>query len=104
MSPSEILITQGEVGDRFYLIDSGEVDVFEGDEFKRTQGPGEGFGEIALLRGIPRTATVRAKTAGKLLALDREHFLETVTGHSRAHETAQKVAVERLGPDEGYRQ
>ena len=104
MSPSEVVIAQGEIGDRFYLIESGEVEVFEGDEFKRSQGPGEGFGEIALLRGIPRTATVRAKTAGTLLALDRDHFLETVTGHSRAHESAQSVAGERLGSDAGYRQ
>lgn len=97
MKAGETVIAEGEIGDRFYLIDSGEVEVFEGATLKRTQGPGEGFGEIALLRGIPRTATVRAKTAGTLLALDRDQFLETVTGHSRSRESAQSVADERLG-------
>lgn len=99
MKAGETVISEGEIGDRFYLIESGEVEVFEGDTLKRTQGPGEGFGEIALLRGIPRTATVRARTPGTLLALDREPFLDTVTGHSRSRESAHSVAEERLAGD-----
>ena len=103
MEPPEAVITQGETGDRFYLISSGEVEVFEGEQFKRIQGPGEGFGEIALLHDVERTATVRAKTKGTLLSLDREHFLEAVTGHSRSHETAAEVARTRLSSGSGQR-
>lgn len=86
------VITQGDHGDRFYLIDDGEVEVFEDGEFKRNERQGEGFGEIALLRDVPRTATVKATRATRLLALDRASFLETVTGHARSHERAQAVA------------
>ncbi|MFM9042550.1 MAG: cyclic nucleotide-binding domain-containing protein, partial [bacterium] len=99
MEPADEVIAEGKSGDCFYLIESGEVEVFEGDDFKRTQGPGEGFGEIALLHDVPRTATVRCTAAGTLLSLDRDHFIEAVTGHSRSHETARSVAKARLGPD-----
>lgn len=94
---SAAVITEGEEGDLFYLIDTGEVEVFRGDTFRRTQGPGEGFGEIALIQATARTATVRATMDCLLLALGREDFLEAVTGHARSEQTAREVAAERLG-------
>lgn len=94
---AQAVIREGESGDRFYLIMSGEVEVFEGETFKRIQGPGEGFGEIALLHDVKRTATVRTKASSTLLTLDRDHFLDAVTGHTRARELAGNVAAERLG-------
>jgi MFS family permease len=96
--PGQAVITEGEPGDRFYLIDRGEVEVIENDVFKRTQGEGECFGEIALLRDVPRTATVRATRETQLLALDRDHFIETVTGHRRSHQSAEAVAGRWLEP------
>jgi MFS family permease len=87
------VITQGDHGDRFYLIDTGEVEVIQDGVFKRNQTEGEGFGEIALLRDVPRTATVRATRKTRLLALDRDHFIETVTGHARSHQRAEAVAA-----------
>ena len=87
------VITQGDHGDRFYLIDSGEVEVIEDGVFKRSQTEGEGFGEIALLRDVPRTATVRTTRKTRLLALDRDRFIETVTGHARSHQSAKAVAA-----------
>jgi MFS family permease len=86
------VITQGDHGDRFYLIDEGEVEVTEDGVFRRSLGPGDGFGEIALLRDVPRTATVRATRETRLLALDRERFIETVTGHHRSRQSAESAA------------
>ena len=96
--PGQDVITEGEHGDRFYLIDRGEVEVIENDVFKRNQGEGECFGEIALIRDVPRTATVRATSETRLLALDRDHFIETVTGHRRSHQSAEAVAGRWLEP------
>jgi len=93
----EEIITQGEVGDRFYLIERGEVEVIENGSFRRRESPGESFGEIALLHDVTRTASVRATTETTLLALEREQFLNAVTGHRRSHEAATSVAGERWG-------
>ena len=89
------VIAQGEVGDRFFLIDEGEVEVIEDGVFRRNEGPGESFGEIALLHDVPRTATVRTTTATRLLALDSDQFLLAVTGHRRSHQRARTMVGER---------
>jgi hypothetical protein len=91
------IIREGEVGDRFYLVDEGEVDVLIGDRVVRREGPGMSFGEIALLRDVPRTASVRAATDVRLLALDRDVFLSAVTGSARSRTAAEAVVTERLG-------
>jgi MFS family permease len=89
------VIVQGEQGDRFYLIEQGEVEVFENGDFRRNEGPGESFGEIALLRDVPRTATVRTTEATQLLVLEREQFLGAVTGHRRSTQVAGSVVDDR---------
>jgi MFS family permease len=89
------VIVQGEVGDRFYLIESGQVEVFEHGEFRRNEGPGESFGEIALLHDVPRTATVRTTEPTRLLQLEREQFLVAVTGHRRSSQVASTVVTDR---------
>jgi hypothetical protein len=89
------VITQGERGDSFYLIAAGEVEVFENGAFRRNEGPGESFGEIALLHDVPRTATVRATVDSELLALDRDQFISAVTGHRRSTQAAETVVVAR---------
>ena len=93
----EEVITQGEEGDRFYVIEEGEVEVFEDGRFARRQGPGEHFGEIALLRDIPRTATVTAVTQLRALALPRKEFLDAVTNDHSAGEAADAIVAARLG-------
>jgi MFS family permease len=95
-SPGEEIITQGEHGDRFFLIEAGQVEVYEDGDFRRDQSGGECFGEIALLKDVPRTATVRAVRECRLLALDRADFISAVTGHRRSHEAARGMVERRL--------
>ncbi len=95
----QVVISQGEHGDRFYLIVEGEVEVRVDGSFRRREGPGESFGEIALLHDVRRTATVMAVRPTEMLALEREHFIAAVTGHRRSHEVARSEAHGRLhGP------
>jgi MFS family permease len=91
----EEVIVQGEIGDRFFLIERGEVEVFENGVFRRNEGPGESFGEIALLRDVPRTATVRTTARTRLLVLEREQFLLAVSGHRRSRQMAHTVIDDR---------
>ncbi len=97
LAPGEAAIRQGEAGDRFYIIESGSVNVTRDGREIATLGQGESFGEIALLRDVPRTATVAAATEVVLLALDRRHFIPAVTGHGDAYEAAELVVSSRLG-------
>lgn len=89
------VIVQGDHGDRFFLIESGQVEVFENGDFRRNEGPGESFGEIALLHDVPRTATVRTTEPTRLLALEREQFLTAVTGHRRSSQLAGGIVDDR---------
>ena len=96
------IITEGEAGDRFHLIVLGTVEVTVGGRFVRTEGPGEFFGEIALVRDIPRTATVRATTDVELLSIAREPFLVALTGHRSSRSAVDAITNERLaGPAAG---
>ena len=83
VAAGEAIITAGEIGDRFYVILAGEVEVTTAAGGRRRQRAGDAFGEIALLRDIPRTATVTAIVPTELLALDRGPFLEALTGQPR---------------------
>lgn len=97
------VVTEGEIGDRFYIVESGEAEVEGAGLVVATLGAGEGFGEIALLRRTRRTATVRAKTPLRLRALDAERFLLAVLGFTPSTEAAlARVGdeLDRYGPGE----
>jgi len=93
----ETVFRQGDHGDRFYILDSGEIEIEIDGREANVLGPGDYFGEIALLRDIPRTATARARKETQLYALERDAFLGAVTGHAGSSEAAETVVVARLG-------
>ena len=95
----QAIVTAGEVGDRFYVILSGEVDVMPLAGGKRTLTAGESFGEIALVQDVPRTATVTATRPSELLALERGAFLGALTGQPRSRALADAVSRRRLAAD-----
>ena len=97
LAQGEELFRQGDVGDRFYIVDEGDVEIVIDGDVVRETGPGGYFGEIALLRDLPRTATVRAKGDVELLGLDRDDFIAAVTGHDASAEVADSVIATRLG-------
>jgi CRP-like cAMP-binding protein len=91
-----ILIRQGDAGDRLYVIGEGSFDVSADGISVAILGPGAHVGEIALLRNVPRTATVTALEDSMVLALGRDDFLRAVTGFALSQEEAHRVAEARL--------
>jgi MFS family permease len=96
LGPGEVVVRQGDSGDRFYVVVEGEVEVSVDGQVVSELGPGGYFGEIALLRDLPRTATATARTPVVLYALEREDFLAAVTGHAPSEQAAQEVVSARL--------
>jgi CRP-like cAMP-binding protein len=92
-----VIIRKGETGDRFYVVAEGATRVEGGGPPVILGGAGASFGEIALLRDVPRTATVTASTDMALFALGRDAFLEAVTGHPRSLAAADEAIRDRTG-------
>ena len=90
-----VLIRQGDPGDAYYAVAAGELDADKDGHFLARIGRGEGTGEIALLRAIPRTATVTAHTAATVYRLDPELFLTEVLGHAPTRRLADHIAETR---------
>jgi hypothetical protein len=89
--PGEAIVVEGDVGERYYAVMSGSYDVsIRGVRVARAER-GHGFGEVALLASVPRTATVTSNTEGLLLAVDRTPFLIAVTGHDSTRQAAWGV-------------
>lgn len=84
VAPDDVVIHQGDVGDRFYAVVDGAFDIVMDGEHIRVARRGSCFGEVALLASVPRTATVTALEPGTLLAIDRAPFLIALTGRDAA--------------------
>lgn len=90
------VVVEGEQGEHFYAVADGRLDVVSGGRTVATLGRGDGFGEIALLRDVPRTATVRAVSDARLYALERNAFLVALTGHAPTRDAVRALAADRL--------
>jgi MFS family permease len=91
-----VVVREGDPGDQFYIVEEGALAVTVGGQARTPILPGGFFGEIALLRETPRTATVTATADCRLLTVEREHFLAAVTGHAESAAAADLVVSRRL--------
>jgi hypothetical protein len=102
-----VLISEGDVGESYFVIGRGDFTVRREGRDLGLRHRGDGVGEIALLRDIPRTATVTAATPATVYVLDREAFLTAVTGHDPTRDEADLIVEQRLrdadpaGPGDG---
>jgi hypothetical protein len=104
--PGEIVITQGDVGDSLFVVTSGVLKIFVKDPQKprqllvRTLRDGDFFGEISILSGRPRTATVTTATACELLELDKATLDDICARHPRVREVLEEFYVQRASTQE----
>jgi len=94
-----VIVRRGDRGESYFVVADGTVDVERDGAVVRTLTRGEGFGEIALLHDVERTATVTAVTPAELVEIDRDAFLVAVTGHAQTRQRAEHAASERLLAD-----
>jgi NADH dehydrogenase len=102
--PGDVILRQGEIGDRFYIIESGEVEIIREEPGKADQrlgirSAGTSFGEIALLKGVPRTATVRCLTSVDVIMLARHNFLDLIRTHKVIRAALEQEVLELLQND-----
>jgi predicted MFS family arabinose efflux permease len=97
--PGTVVMTEGDPGEEFHIIASGSASVMVRGTPRPSLGPGDCFGEIALLRDVPRTATITAIEELHTLALAREEFLAAATGNTASSLAAESLVTQRLGQD-----
>ena len=96
---AEAVVGEGEVGELFYVVVEGELAVRQAGRERRRLGPGDAFGEIALLNAVPRTASVVSVGPSRLLSIDGDSFVAAVTGHRLAEQLAYDAAYDLLQGD-----
>ena len=101
VEPGSVVVRQGEPGTEFYVVGAGSFAVDIDGVARPSLTEGDGFGEIALLHAVPRTATVTADTPGRLLVVRSADFLAAVTGSEDGHALAREIAAARVERDRG---
>ena len=99
VSAGDVVVREGDTGDEFFMVESGDLLVTQQGHEVRRLGPGDSFGEVALLHAIPRTATVVAVSTSSLYSLDHEHFVATVTGHAETEDWVDGAVAGLLAED-----
>jgi MFS family permease len=99
VEPGDVVVRQGEPGTEFFVVGDGSFDVDIDGETRPQLIAGDGFGEIALLHSVPRTATVSAAATGRLLVVRSADFLAAVTGSEDGHALAREIAASRVERD-----
>lgn len=100
VSTGTAVITEGEDGDCYYAVADGELAVTRESQLLQVVSRGDGFGEIALIRNVPRQASVTAVSDALLYVLHKEIFVQTVTGHVVTSSKASAVIASHLGDGE----
>ena len=100
VSQGTVVIKEGDRGDRYFAVGEGELAISRHSQLLKVVSRGDGFGEIALIRDVPRQATVIAATDASLYTLEREPFVRAVTGHATAISAVGRVIAEHLGDDD----
>jgi CRP-like cAMP-binding protein len=93
------IIREGDPGEAFFVVVEGTAEVTERGQHQADLGPSASFGEIALIRGMPSPATVRATTDVTAYRLPSSHFLTAITGHPHTPTTAEQVTTDPSAPD-----
>jgi CRP-like cAMP-binding protein len=91
---TEQVIREGDKGDELFIVLEGKVRVSRGDQTLTHLGPGEHVGEMALIRSVPRSASVSAAGPAELIAIRRADFFEILR---KEHEVAVKMLWQFLG-------
>jgi CRP-like cAMP-binding protein len=99
VQPGDLVLREGDAGYRYFAIVSGDFTVVRSGVERGKLGRGDGFGEIALLHDVPRTASIRATSEAVLLVIDRAPFLAAVTGHVVTGDRATSIADDRIESD-----
>jgi CRP/FNR family transcriptional regulator, cyclic AMP receptor protein len=96
LEPGTVLCREGEIGQEFFVILEGEVDIKRKGKRLGTRGPGDFIGEIAVLEDIKRTATVTAKTPLHVFVLTRPAFQHLVNEHPAVESKVMRTLARRL--------
>jgi hypothetical protein len=99
VSQGTVVIKEGERGDCYYAVAAGELAISRDGQLLQVVSRGDGFGEIALIRDVPRQATVTAVTDASLYTLHKELFVQAVTGHTSAISAVGTIITKHLGDD-----